>query len=331
MAAIVSPGGQGPVDRTRCERGSVIILSAEDDVADTIRPRLEAAGADLSRIRTIDAVPDGFNAAGTQLHRAFNLSADLDRLAGLLASLSDVALIIIDPVSAYLGKIESHSNAEVRALLAPLADVAGKFGVAVVGISHLSKSAGTEALLRVQGSVAFSAAARAVWGVARDKDDPARRLFLPLKNNLGKDETGLAFGVEAFTLPNGIETSRVVWDGQPVTVPAEEAFGPDLDREERSAVDEVSGWLHDLLTEEGGKIDRRDVMKAAQAMGYKERTVHRKRSVWTWGEASIRAKDPIFANACQPENVANIGTHGTHGAGEADAQEPPAADIEAEA
>ena len=204
MAGIGSTGGLWPVDRTRCERGSVVILSAEDDAADTIRPRLEAAGADLSRIHIIDAVPDGFNAAGTPVHRAFNLSADLGRLESLLKRLCDVALILIDPASAYLGKVESHSNAEVRALLAPLADLAARYSAAVVGISHLSKAAGTEALLRIQGSVAFAAAARAAWGVARDKEDPARRLFLPLKNNIGTDEAGLAFRIESYQLPSGI-------------------------------------------------------------------------------------------------------------------------------
>jgi energy-coupling factor transporter ATP-binding protein EcfA2 len=275
LAAIVSVGGLWPVDRTRCEQGSVIILSAEDDAADTIRPRLEASGADLSRIHIIDAVSDGFNASGTEIHRAFNLSSDLTRLAYLFERIGDVALMIVDPASAYLGKVDSHSNAEVRALLGPVADLAAKFGVAVVAISHLSKAASNEALLRVQGSIAFSAAARGVWGVARDKESPSRRLFLPLKNNLGKDETGLAFTVESHTLPGGIETSRVMWESGPVTVSAEEAFAPDQDQEERSAVAEAADWLKEVLLE--GDIEQKEVRRLSDAQGFAWRTVQRAR------------------------------------------------------
>src|SRR5215831_1137619 len=60
LAAVVTTGGTWPVDRTQCERGSVILLNAEDDAADTIRPRLEAAGADISRIEIIEAVVEGY-------------------------------------------------------------------------------------------------------------------------------------------------------------------------------------------------------------------------------------------------------------------------------
>jgi hypothetical protein len=273
VSAIASTGGQWPVDSTRCERGSVIILSAEDDAADTIRPRLEAAGADLSRIHVVDAVHDGFNRAGEPLHRAFNLSADVRRLEELLERLCDVVLIIIDPASAYLGKVDSHSNAEVRGLLAPLAEMAGRFGVAVVAVSHLSKANGTEALLRVQGSVAFAAAARAVWGVARDKDAPGRRLLLPLKNNLGKDETGLAFTIEPCALPSGIETSRIVWEDSPVTVAAEEAFAPDLDREGRSELEDARDFLLGLLAD--GHVPSKQIKADSDGAGYAWSTIRR--------------------------------------------------------
>ncbi|MGH8627109.1 MAG: AAA family ATPase, partial [Gammaproteobacteria bacterium] len=79
MAAIVTTGGTWPVDRTPCERGSVIVASAEDDAEDTIRPRLEAAGADLQRVYTLDAVRET-NKDGASTVRPFNLTADIDRL-----------------------------------------------------------------------------------------------------------------------------------------------------------------------------------------------------------------------------------------------------------
>ena len=119
MAATVTTGGIWPVDRSRCERGNVIFLSAEDDAEDTGRPRLEAAGADLSRVFILDAVVDGFRADGSEAQRGFNLKTDLARLGKMLDEIGGAALIVIDPITAYLGETDSHKNAEIRALLSP--------------------------------------------------------------------------------------------------------------------------------------------------------------------------------------------------------------------
>lgn len=292
LAAIVTAAGKWPLDGEHAERGSVVILSAEDDAADTIRPRLEAAGADISRVYIFEAVRDRDD-KGEARRRGLNLATDISRIAAKIADLGNVSLLIIDPVSAYLGDIDSHKNADVRALLAPLADMASRHGVAVVLITHLAKNASAEALLRVQGSIAFAAAARAAWGVARDKDTPSRRLFLPLKNNIGNDQTGLAFAVEGVTLPGGIETSRVVWEGEPVTVTAEEAFAPDLDREERTAVEEAKEFLAGLLAY--GPVPSKQVRADAEGAGHHWSAIRRAQTAlgveavkeglkggWTW-------------------------------------------------
>jgi hypothetical protein len=210
IAAIVTTGDEFPVEGS-AKLGSVIIVSAEDAAEDTIRPRLEAAGADLDRCHILRESGGGFS-----------LADDLPRLETALAAIEDVALVIIDPISAYLGAVNSHNNAQVRGLLGPLADLATRCGAAVLAISHLSKSVEGEAISRVSGSIGFVAAARAAYFVARDPDDGERRLLLPLKNNLGVDSTGYAYRVEPVTLPSGIETSRVVWEPDPVTKSADE-------------------------------------------------------------------------------------------------------------
>src|SRR5205814_734918 len=115
MAAIASTGGRWPVDKTSCEPGNVIVLSAEDDAADTIRPRLEAARADLGRVYILDAVRDDNGA-----ERPFSLKRDLGRLSELIVRIGDVALIVIDPLTAYVGNTDSHVSAEVRQLMAPV-------------------------------------------------------------------------------------------------------------------------------------------------------------------------------------------------------------------
>lgn len=276
LAAVVTTGGSWPVDRTPCERGRVILLNAEDDAADTIRPRLEAAGADLTRCDILDFVVDGFDADGERALRGFNLKADLKALGKLFADQPDVAMIVIDPITAYLSGVETHVNADVRAVLAPLSEIAARYQVAIVCVSHLNKGGGGkgspgDAMMRVSGSLAFVAAARAAYIVARDPENPTRRLFLPAKNNIGKDESGLAFAVESHTLGGGIETSRVMWEPHPVMVTADEAMAAPPEEGERSMTDEAVDLLNAVL--EFGRVSAREVKKQAQEAGISDRAL----------------------------------------------------------
>lgn len=276
MAATVTTGGLWPVDKTRCDRGSVVILSAEDDAADTIRPRLEAVGADLSRVFILDAVIEGYQADGGVMHRAFNLVEDLARLGDLLSEIGDVALIVIDPITAYLGGADSHKNAEIRALLAPLSDLAALHGAAVVCVSHLNKGGNSDALMRVTGSLAFVAASRAAFVVAKDQDNDARRLLLPLKNNIGNDQTGLAFSIHPAQMQSAaglIDTSYVAWEPDAVTVTADEAMAQHGDIEERDAVKDAKDFLKGLLAD--GPVRSKQIKQDAEGAGYSWRTIQR--------------------------------------------------------
>jgi AAA domain len=266
MAAIVTTAGLWPVDRTRCDRGRVVIFSAEDDPEDTIRPRLEAAGADLTRCHVFETVEDRAP-NGTPRRRPFSLASDLPRLSAALAELPDVALVLIDPITAYLGDTDSHKNADVRAVLAALAEVAAKHSVAIVAVSHLRKSGAGDALLQVTGSLAFVAAARAAYVIAKDKDDPQRRLMLPIKNNLGEDQTGYAFSLESFRLPGGIDTSRVIWEAESVAVTADEALAPAQATQDGSATDEATDWLRERLARGAMKVS--DIDYEAKQAGIK--------------------------------------------------------------
>ena len=296
MAATVTTGGVWPVDKCRCERGNVIFLSAEDDAEDTIRPRLEAAGADLSRVFILDAVIDGYRADGSEAQRGFNLKTDLHRLGNMLVEIGSAALIVIDPITAYLGETDSHKNAEIRALLSPLSDLAAKHGAAVVCVSHLNKSAGGEALMRVTGSLAFVAAARAAFIVAKDPENDSRRLFLPMKNNIGNDRSGLAFAIESAQVKSAaglIETSRIAWEPDPVTVTADEAMQPQGDSEEQSDVHDAKDFLRGLLA--SGPVPTKQIQADATGACYSWRTIQRAQKAlkieaikdgmkggWTW-------------------------------------------------
>jgi len=264
LASRVTCGASLP-DGVRCEPGGVIFLSAEDDPADTIRPRLDAAGADVSRVHILEAVRVALT-NGSLAEKTFNLETDTAHLEDALQKHPDVRLIVIDPVSAYLGGVDSHSNAEVRGILAPLAALAARFDVAVLCITHLRKSAGA-AIYRAISSIAFAAAARAVWAVAEDPEDANRRLLLAVKLNLSANAGGLAFRIEP---ENGIP--RLAWDVEAVSVTANEILNFDTreDHSERKAAEE---WLAEYLVE--GPIAANDAIKAATGAGISKTTLWR--------------------------------------------------------
>lgn len=270
LAARTSTGSTWPdMPLLKNAPGGVVLLSAEDELADTIRPRLDAAGADVARVVALQAVRR-LRVDGKTEEAYFDLTQDLPALEAAIQKSSDCKLVIIDPLTAYLGKIDGHKNAEVRAILARLFELAAKHKVAVLAVTHLNKASTLPAIYRAMGSLAFVAAARAVWAVVRDGDDETgrRRLFVPVKNNLGADETGLAYALE----PVG-QTARVKWESDPVNVRADDA----LDGGGRKAAvrEDARQFVIDTLTANGGDMLSDDLSTAAEAEGMSERTLRR--------------------------------------------------------
>jgi len=266
LAAAVTTSGHWPCGEGRASLGSVIILSAEDDAADTIVPRLSAAGADLDRVLIVSSVQqrDG------QGRRVFNLQADLELLERKINAVGDVRLVIIDPISSYLGKTDSHNNSDVRGTLEPLGEMAARLRVAVVSVTHLSKSGGTSAINRFIGSIGFVASARAAFIVTRDPDDNDRRFFITAKNNLAKDGSGLAFRIEQRLIPlkDGSETiaSAIAWEGDRIDRTADEVMATNENGgSERSGKNEAVEFLKDILAQ--GPVDVLEMEKQARAAG----------------------------------------------------------------
>jgi hypothetical protein len=285
LAARVSAGAGWP-DRPgeRFEPGGVVLLSAEDDLADTVRPRLDAAGADCSRIVAIKGVSVVGDCGAVVGARLVDFVCDLPALEQAIRAVEGCRLVIIDPLTAYLGAVDSHKNAEIRGLLAPLADLAARHRIAVVGVTHLNKATGGPALYRTSGSLAFVAAARAAWLVTKDRDDPHRRLMLPAKNNLSGGADGLAFRIGG--------GPRVEWVDGPVPTSADEALAASWggSGEGRSEVADAVVWLRDLL--EDGPRPSREVLAAAREAGYSARTLARARAV-----VGVRARKGGFDGA----------------------------------
>lgn len=308
IASTITTGGYWPAGEGRSEAGEVLIANFEDDPADTTVPRLMAEGADLTKIRFLEGVP------GENGRRAFDINRDVDRLAAHLEIYPETRLLIVDPISACMGGADSHKNAEVRAALHPLAEVAQRYEVCVLAITHLNKGIGGKALHRVMGSIAYTAAARVAFVVTRDENDPGgrRSLVIPIKNNLGDDRTGLSFSTDVVRLPSGFEAPRIVW-GEQMNISADEALSPlDNDRGARAA---ARDFLEELLID--GPVSAKEVRAQARSAGIAWATVRRAQDSlgvktrkggmkegWVW---ELPPKMLTGAEGAQPHGVSTFG------------------------
>ena len=215
--------------------GSVLILSIEDDLRDTIRPRLDAAGADPRRIYILPSIVD--------------LRHDIEQLRMALSTAPDCRLIIIDSINAYVGPGDSHFHTIVRRVFRPLAELAAEKQLAVLAVSHLRKSEGA-AIQRAAGSMGFVAAARAVWTVCRDRSQAGRYLLLPLKNNFVAETSGLAFRIEV-PATQTCPAPAIAWQADSVTTSTEDALNQENKprRDEDSELHLAAAWLTEELAD----------------------------------------------------------------------------------
>ena len=270
MAATISRGMPWP-DGAPCEQGDVLILSGEDEADDTIIPRLIAANADLGRVHIMDGMLGRDPKTG---ERVINLPILTENMGDIRKAIerTQARMMIIDPVSCFLGTVDEHRNAELRGMLSPLKQVASDTGCAIVLMTHARKSGGSgvDAAL---GSVAQVAAMRVVWLVAKDPEDAEARLILLVKSNLAKHMEGLRFNIE--TAPENF-APKVAWCSGAVSITADEVLRcGDVGRIGRPSAecDEAVDWLDNALA--GGPRPSKDLIKSAKAAGITERTLIR--------------------------------------------------------
>ena len=268
ICALLTKGEQWPDGALNDYRAvKSIIFSAEDGIADTIVVRLTDLGAERGHIRICRRIREA-NGAGEVVRRGFNLTRDLPHLEKLLDKHSDAKLIVVDPVSAYLGRTDSHKNAEVRSdILDPLAELAERRGVAIIAVSHFNKGAG-KGLDRVSGSIAFPAAARQVWGFVEDPEDPDRRLMLFGKSNVAPKMSGLAFRII------GADGHPVIqWEQGDVDRKLDDVLGHEQEEQRSEKLEAACILLRQLLKD--GERTCKEVDGEATRCGIKPTTLHR--------------------------------------------------------
>ena len=189
LAAALSRGLPLPCDDDKeYEPIHIIYQTAEDGIEDTIKPRLEKAGADCSMIRVIDETDK-------------ELSMTDDRQEQAIIE-TGARLIILDPIQAYIGAtVDMHRANEIRPVLKHLGIIAEKHNCAIILIGHMNKASGSKSTYRGLGSIDIQATARSVLLVARLRDKPNIRIMAHDKSSLAP--AGDAIGFE-MTEDNGM-------------------------------------------------------------------------------------------------------------------------------
>lgn len=296
LAARVTLGLPFP-DGAPCEAGGVVLMNAEDGLADTIRLRLDAAGGDATKVLALASVPDedGHD-------RMLSIPEDIAIIERGIGQIG-ATLVVIDPLMAFLSpEINSHRDQDVRRGLAPLAAMAERTGAAVVVVRHLNKMAGGNTLYRGGGSIGIIGAARSGLVVGLDPQDEERRILAPTKGNLCKKAPSLVYAVT--TAENG--AARVEWKGESTLSASDLTQVPDTP-EEKSALGEAVEFLLDELSEhpmaatqvfkdaEGAAISRSTLKRAKGMLNVK--SVHEADGSWSWELPEARkgkgSNDPL--------------------------------------
>lgn len=268
IVARVTKGGKMPDGTGGGEPRNVILLSAEEDYAVTVRPRLDAAGADVSRVVTISIKTD----MGTRMP---DLSPkDLARVEAI-ARAENAAMIAFDPLSCFLPDGTQGLEEALRPILGRLKYLAERTGAGVVANRHWGKQERQDPTLRGLGSVSYNGQARTVLSVGIHRDDVSlppgqrRRVLAVAGTNIAATAPSWAFRL---TLDPKDLVPHVDWL-QVVDLSSEDLGGEDLNRGPRES---AKAFLKDIL-HGGGWVPEDDVKKAAQAEEIKDATLRRAR------------------------------------------------------
>jgi hypothetical protein len=281
--AIVTAGRDWPDKAKGSSPCDVVMLTAEDNAAHTVCPRLAAAGANLDRVHILNKIRKDNRS------RMFLLQEDLDVLEHILTSKPAVGLVTIDPITAYLGgKLDSHRATDVRNQLGPLKELAERSDVAFSAITHPAKRPGPKALDHYIGSQAFIAAPRLGHiAIPEFEEGPdgkpkptGRCLFATPKHNIYVAMPTLAYrlvavsgGVDA-TTGEAINISRVEW-AEEVDLTADQALAAAAPAGNAKASTGVVTFLLDMLT--NGPVPKATILERAEQRGFSADQMRRAR------------------------------------------------------
>jgi hypothetical protein len=237
----------------------VVYVGHEDDRLTVLNPRLTAAGAALDRFHFVDA-------AGLP----FTIATDADELTDKLAD-HPVSLVIIDPLDSHLGAgIDSHKKAEVQATIEHMARFAQRLRCGVLGLGHLNKAPIRDLLVRVVGSVGFTASVRSVLAIGEHPDNQTDTVCVLAKANMTNRRD---VPMVRFHVGQAIDTARIEMVGEEPSIDANALLG--IDADSRSKVDAAYDWLDQVLA--AGPVGWPDLKAGADARGHSKWALHEAR------------------------------------------------------
>ena len=298
LIATITTGGFFP-DGLRCENpGKVLIYSTEDDPADTLKPRLIANGANISKVSFIA----GRTSKDGKLE-PFDPAKDFPKIEQYIKTNPDLKLLMIDPlVSAVSGDMNKAND--VRRSLQPLVDLANKYDFAIFGITHFAKgSVNNNPADRILGSQAFSALARMAWTAAR-REAEGDYILVRAKSNISTLEGGIRYHLESVIVENTIETTKTTWLGMIEGSAKELLSTAELSgSENNSVVDTAKDFLIELLSSVE-KISSKEVQTQAKEAGFSSASIRRAQEklnikpfrphgekIWFWSLPKIHRLD----------------------------------------
>lgn len=251
----------------------VALLFCEDDAADTVKPRLIAAGADCSKVYRLFGSSVGTDGSQKERHIAFD--TDLHNLERFFLEHRAIRFLVVDPISSYLGEASMVKETDVRRVLIPLAELAARLEITVLLIAHLNKRSDVSALHKIMGAVAISGVARAAWMFAEDPENEDCYLMVRGKLNVGKKTDGLRYSIHAKEIPDCGEAPFIKWEGT-TEVSAGQAFGlfgPIGSQAKPDKTTDAATWLKGSLS--AGSKPAREILAAADREGIKKKTLRR--------------------------------------------------------
>jgi putative DNA primase/helicase len=287
LSAAISRGSEWP-DGTRCKTpGNILIWTGEDGLADTLVPRLIAAGADLKRVFFVESINDDLGEL-----QPFDPSRDVPILAERIEQMGGASLLVVDPIISVVNG-DSHKSGDVRKSLQPLIDIGATHGCAILGITHFSKgSKGSSPTERILGSQAFGAAARMILIAGKDESSD-RRIFAKSKCNIAGDTGGFEYAIETLDAQDGLASSRIAW-GEPLDGSAKEILreleADDTEGEQQddreSKFERARCMIYEWLTP---FMSTKEMKAAAQAEGVSWRMVEAAKAAEVSAGNKIRA------------------------------------------
>ena len=292
LAARLTRGGRMPDGSWRRKKANVLFLNAEDGLDDTLRPRLDAAGADLGRVFCLGGVQVG-NADGAEM----SFPGCFEALRQAVVNYQ-IELIVIDPMMAFFKpEVATNSDQVMRVALAPLAVLAARSGATVLLVRQLTKRGGRKALYRGGGAIGIIGAIRTALFLGRCPREPDRRILAMTKSNIGPTASALACRVaEEAGQP------RLHWLGECDATADDLCLPPSpAGRLEPLTTDE---WLLAALAD--GPRPAAELHGKAKAAGYSKRTLKRAKkrlgvvaqrvtqggqSFWQWSQSAAPVGD----------------------------------------